>query len=90
MENPKLDYNKQSFERVQRFLEVPERREIDLIGQNNIDLELLNKGLLNEFSSRGSLAWPGRQTHNLENKKGQHAYGPEVAGSNPAPGTTTN
>ena len=32
---------------------------------------------------RGSLAWNGRQTHNLESV----AKRPEVAGSNPAPGT---
>ena len=38
---------------------------------------------------RGSLAWFGRQTHNLENK-GANAHGPEVAGSNPAPGTIPN
>ena len=38
-------------------------------------------------NSRGSLAWFGRQTHNLENKTGQSPSCPEVAGSNPAPGT---
>ena len=39
-----------------------------------------------ELNSRGSLAWFGRQTHNLEcvRKKGPR---PEVASSNPAPGT---
>ena len=37
---------------------------------------------------RGSLAWLGRQTHNLESHKGASALYPEVAGSNPAPGTT--
>jgi hypothetical protein len=36
---------------------------------------------------RGSLAWLGRQTHNLESK-GTRRPNPEVAGSNPAPGTT--
>lgn len=42
---------------------------------------------------RGSLAWLGRQTHNLE-RKGTRRPNPEVAGSklekseNPAPGTT--
>jgi hypothetical protein len=35
---------------------------------------------------RGSLAWFGRQTHNLE-RKGTRRPNPEVAGSNPAPGT---
>ena len=33
---------------------------------------------------RGSLAWPGRQTHNLE-FEGAMRLEPEVAGSNPAP-----
>ena len=46
---------------------------------------------------RGSLAWLGRQTHNLENgkiqmrnleTKGAIRLLPEVAGSNPVPGTT--
>jgi hypothetical protein len=39
------------------------------------------------MDSRGSLAWFGRQTHNLESvlEKGPR---PEVASSNPAPGTT--
>ena len=48
---------------------------------------------LNEFSQqkkwrfcRGSLAWLGRQTHNLE-IKGLNALRPEVTGSNPVPGT---
>jgi hypothetical protein len=36
---------------------------------------------------RGSLAWLGRQTHNLEFARGKRLQ-PEVAGSNPAPGTT--
>jgi hypothetical protein len=35
---------------------------------------------------RGSLAWLGRQTHNLEFARGKRLQ-PEVAGSNPAPGT---
>jgi hypothetical protein len=34
--------------------------------------------------SRGSLAWLWRQTHDLESINGAS---PEVAGSNPAPGT---
>ena len=44
---------------------------------------------------RGSLAWLGRQTHNLEFDRGKRLQ-PEVAGSklekseNPAPGTTSN
>ena len=37
-----------------------------------------------ELKSRGSLAWLGRQTHNLESEGSDR---PEVAGSNPAPGT---
>jgi hypothetical protein len=35
---------------------------------------------------RGSLAWLGRQTHNLESHRAKR-LNPEVAGSNPAPGT---
>ena len=35
---------------------------------------------------RGSLAWLGRQTHNLE-IQGLKRSIPEVAGSNPVPGT---
>jgi hypothetical protein len=37
-------------------------------------------------NSRGSLAWLWRQTHNLESTS-SIKRGPEVAGSNPAPGT---
>lgn len=40
-------------------------------------------------SSRGSLAWLWRQTHNLESMS-PFKGGPEVAGSNPAPGTNKN
>jgi hypothetical protein len=36
--------------------------------------------------SRGSLAWLWRQTHDLESMS-PIKRGPEVAGSNPAPGT---
>jgi hypothetical protein len=52
-----------------------------------IDPNLLNNRSFNETRSRGSLAWPGRQTHNLENNKrgNEGARCPEVAGSNPAP-----
>ena len=44
---------------------------------------------------RGSLAWLGRQTHNLptdeiSGDKGAKRPLPEVAGSNPAPGTTVH
>ena len=81
---PRFEYHKQSFQYVQRFLNQKPSA-IDPIDLKTIDPKLLNNSSFNEFSSRGSLAWPGRQTHNLENKKGQHAYGPEVAGSNPAP-----
>jgi hypothetical protein len=45
-------------------------RKIDPIDQKTIDPKLLNNGLSNEIRGRGSLAWPGRQTHNLENKRG--------------------
>jgi hypothetical protein len=44
----------------------------------------------NPKSSRGSLAWNGRQTHNpIKGVDGaQRIRNLEVAGSNPAPGTT--
>ena len=60
---------------------------IDPIDQESIDLNLNKIGSFNQTNGRGSLAWLGRQTHNLENN-GANAHGPEVAGSNPAPGTT--
>ena len=45
----------------------------DQLGQHgNIDLKLqANSSEQENRLSRGSLAWLGRQTHNLENKKGQ-------------------
>jgi hypothetical protein len=61
----------------------------DQIGHDsNIDLKLqADSSELENEPSRGSLAWLGRQTHNLE-RKGTRRPNPEVAGSNPAPGTT--
>ena len=56
----------------------------------NNNREMVNNrleiGLFNQMESRGSLAWLGRQTHNLE-RQGTRRPIPEVAGSNPAPGT---
>jgi hypothetical protein len=55
-----------------------------------LDPKLLNNTSINETGSRGSLAWPGRQTHNLSTdvksgvKRAKRPL-PEVAGSNPAP-----
>ena len=64
----------------------------DQLGHHsNIDLKLqANSSELENKLSRGSLAWFGRQTHNLENKRWPNARCPEVAGSNPAPGTTAH
>jgi hypothetical protein len=61
----------------------------DQIGQHsNIDQKLqANSTKLENTRCRGSLAWLGRQTHNLEFARGKRPQ-PEVAGSNPAPGTT--
>jgi hypothetical protein len=61
----------------------------DQLGQHsNIDLKLqADSSELENSLCRGSLAWFGRQTHNLE-RKGTRRPNPEVAGSNPAPGTT--
>ena len=39
----------------------------------SIDQNLNSLGLKSKDESRGSLAWFGRQTHNLENKKGANA-----------------
>jgi hypothetical protein len=36
---PRFEYHKQRLEYVKSILDAPERREIDLIGQNNIDLK---------------------------------------------------
>ena len=60
----------------------------DQLGQHsNIDLKLqADSSELENSLCRGSLAWFGRQTHNLE-RKGTRRPNPEVAGSNPAPGT---
>jgi hypothetical protein len=61
----------------------------DQIGhESNIDQKLqANSSKLENMRCRGSLAWLGRQTHNLEFARGKRPQ-PEVAGSNPAPGTT--
>jgi hypothetical protein len=61
----------------------------DQVGHDtNIDhlsRELSSK--LETSRCRGSLAWLGRQTHNLEFARAKRPQ-PEVAGSNPVPGTT--
>jgi hypothetical protein len=59
------------------------------------DFKSLNHGIQTKWNQqakkvaicRGSLAWLGRQTHNLE-IKGAKRLIPEVTGSNPVPGTT--
>ena len=58
------------------------------IGQgSNIDQKLqANSSEPQNMRCRGSLAWLGRQTHNLESHRAKR-LNPEVAGSNPAPGT---
>jgi hypothetical protein len=48
----------------------------------------LKIGYISTKECRGSLAWLGRQTHNLETKRANRPL-PEVAGSNPVPGTKT-
>jgi hypothetical protein len=64
------------------------------LDQKTIDPEKSNSSSEPQSNScRGSLAWLGRQTHNqismrnLEIKGAKRSI-PEVAGSNPAPGTT--
>ena len=37
---PMFEYHKQSLQHVKRILDEPEKRDIDLIGQSNIDLKL--------------------------------------------------
>ncbi len=66
----------------------------DQLGQHsNIDLKLqANSSELENKLSRGSLAWFGRQTHNLEFARGKRpttrSRGLEAQKSeNPAPGT---
>ena len=61
-----------------------------LVHNRQIDQKLqANSSELENKLGRGSLAWFGRQTHNLE-RKGTRRPNPEVAGSNPAPGTTAH
>jgi hypothetical protein len=57
----------------------------NIIDHKKLKLQAGSSELENKLS-RGSLAWLGRQTHNLE-RKGTRRPNPEVAGSNPAPGT---
>ena len=59
-EKPKFEYHKQS----PGYIEGISKQS----GANgNIDLNLNNIGSFNQTDGRGSLAWLGRQTHNLEN-----------------------
>jgi hypothetical protein len=65
----RFEYHKQSLEYIKSILDTSkELKTIDPIDPITIDPKLLNNGSFNETRSRGSLAWPGRQTHNLENK----------------------
>ena len=64
----KFEYHKQSYQYMQRILSSDNLSPIDPIDPK-IDPKLLNNSSFNENRSRGSLAWPGRQTHNLENNK---------------------
>jgi hypothetical protein len=51
-------------------MHTPLKKEgIDSIDQKTIDPKLFNYRSFNESNGRGSLAWFGRQTHNLENSK---------------------
>ena len=68
------------------YIGTVESVDYSLITQNCLLQKDSNQTLNKERSSRGSLAWFGRQTHNLESVKGAIVR-PEVAGSNPAPGT---
>ena len=63
---PKFEYHKQNLEYIRQI------QNIDLSGQNNIDLKLLNKGSIIENTWAGSLA---RLGHLLDVQK--------VAGSSP-------
>ena len=68
----KFEYHKQSLEHINRILVSKQTKQgIDPIDQKNIDQNLKESSSNNENISRGSLAWFGRQTHNLENKTGQ-------------------
>ena len=100
---PKFSYCQQSLEYVEAQLRILNGKDLFQSNQSNIatgciDPEL-DQGIIDPEKSnssseienkhcRGSLAWLGRQTHNLENKRWPNARCPEVAGSNPAPGTT--
>jgi hypothetical protein len=99
---PKFSYCQQSLEYVETQLRVLNGKDLFQSNQSNIatgciDPELDQKTIDPEKSNsslepqnkycRGSLAWLGRQTHNLEFARGKRPQ-PEVAGSNPAPGTT--
>ena len=99
---PKFSYCQQSLDYVEAQLRIFNEKDLIQSKESNIatgciDPELDQNAIdpkkpnsssdQSNQSCRGSLAWLGRQTHNLE-RKGTRRPNPEVAGSNPAPGTT--
>ncbi len=63
---PKFEYHKQSLQHVKRVLDEPEKKQIDLIGQNNIDLNLNNNGFSNQKEPlRSSSSWLGHKPSKL-------------------------
>ena len=75
---PVFEYHRNSIEHVNRILNE-QTQKLDQIGQNNIDLKLLNNCSLTENTRAGSLA---RLGHPLDVRK--------VTGSNPVRPTKTN
>ena len=75
---PVFEYHRNSIEHVNRILNE-QTQKLDQIGQNNIDLKLLNNCSLTENRWAGSLA---RLGHPLDVRK--------VTGSNPVRPTKTN
>ena len=76
-QKPRFEYHKQSPNYVSEIL--ANKQDIDLIGQNNIDLKLNNSSSFTENTRAGSLA---RLGHPLDVRK--------VTGSNPVRPTKTN
>jgi hypothetical protein len=80
-------------------LKVPSAKSLSIRIETQVIAVNLKAGIdqLENSVCRGSLAWLGRQTHNLAidinqmrnlETNGANRPMPEVAGSNPAPGTT--
>jgi hypothetical protein len=77
-------------------LKVPSAKSLSIRIETQVIAVNLKAGIakLEDSVCRGSLAWLGRQTHNLAKQmrnletNGANRPMPEVAGSNPAPGTT--